>query len=118
MIIKTHPIVVIDLCAALLAHRLKLEAGIHMLGRNGVEVVCFSALDQWTTRHALRMAGIMEMFDYVWHIDALMKMRGDELQDLSSVNILNTPEQLTIKNLCLAGGIPVGRVPPYLRWLV
>jgi len=118
MITKTHPIVVIDLCAALMAHKLKLEAGIILLGKNEVEVACYSALDQWATRRALRLGGIMELFDYVWHMDAMMGMRGDELQDLANTTILNTPEQLTIKNLCLAGGIPVGRVPPYLRWLV
>ena len=118
MIVRHHPIVVIDLCAALLAHRLKLEAGIHMLGRNGVEVACYSALDQWSTRRALRLSGIMELFDYVWHMDAMMGMRADELEQLAEAEILNTPDKLSIKNLCRVADIAPSRVPAHLRWLV
>lgn len=118
--IKAEPtrIVVIDLCAAILAPRLPLEAAIKVMGDLGVETAIYSALDAWTTRRALRMAGIMELFDYVWHMDAMMAMREDELEDLRDVIILNTPEQLSVKSLCNAAGIPASKVPPWLRWLV
>ena len=116
--IQPARIVVIDLCAALLAPKLRLEAAIQVLGQMGVEVAIYSALGAWETRRALRMAGIMELFDYIWHLDAMMAMREDELVDMQNMVILNTPDKLSVKQLCIAAGIPAAKVPAWLRWLV
>ena len=122
MIVEPCRIVVIDLCAAIIAtrnesKRLRFEAALQLLGQHGVEVGIYSALDAWSTRRALRMAGIMEMFDYVWHMDAMMKMRSDELADLRDVKVLNTPDELCVRQMIKAAGIPLDRVPPWMRWL-
>ena len=123
MIAEPCRIVVIDLCAAIIAckdesRKLRFEASLQLLGQQGIEVAIFSALDAWATRRALRMSGIMELFDYVWHMDAMMNMRSDELADLKDVKVLNTPDQLNVKQMCIAAGIPAAKVPPWMRWLV
>ena len=112
------PLVVIDLCAALLAPRLHLQVMLRVLTDNGVEIAIYSALDARTTRDALRLAGMLEWFDHIWHIDAIRQFEKHDLHTLAQLNILNTPGALRVKPLMAAGGVPPERVPAWLRWLV
>ena len=112
------PLVVIDLCAALLAPRLHLQVMLRVLTDNGVEIAIYSALDARTTRNALRLAGMLEWFDHIWHIDAIQQFERHDLQTLSQLRILNTPGMLRVKPLMAAGGVPADKVPAWLRWLV
>ena len=121
--VEASRLVVIDLCAALIcckdeSRKMRLEASLQLLRQQGVEVAIYSALDAWATRRALRMSGITELFDYVWHLDAMMAMRSDELEDLKRCVVLNLPQQLCVKQMCIAAGIPAAKVPPWMRWLV
>ena len=105
--IEPARLVVIDLCAALICckdekKKLRLEASLRLLWQQGIETAIYSALDAWSTRRALRMAGITEWFDYVYHMEAMMQMRQDELEDLKDCRVLNLPEQLCVKQMCIA----------------
>jgi hypothetical protein len=115
---KKPRLVVIDLCAALVAPRLHLQASLKVLEENGVEVALYSALDAWSTRAALRQAFMLEWFDYIWHMDALRAMEPGDLMRISDAGVLHTPKQLTAKKLMAAAGIDPNRVPAYLRWLL
>lgn len=111
------PLVIIDLCAALSAPRMHLQAAIEVLAEQGVEVAIYSALPAWNTRAALRAAGMMEWFDYVWHLDAMGEMDAFEYTLLQVHGVLSTPEQLKMKPLMSTARVPPNRVPAWMRWL-
>ena len=118
LIAELRPIIIIDLCAALMTPRLHLQAALKIVERNGVEVAVYSALGAWHTRAALRTAGMMEWFDYVWHMDAMREMDTQDYAVLAAHGILSTPEQLKLKSLMSAARIPVNKVPPWIKWLI
>lgn len=117
VIAEVTPIVIIDLCAALLTPRLHLQAALQVIERQGVEVAVYSALDAWHTRAALRNAGMLEWFDYIWHMDAMKEMDTLEYAILAGHGVLSTPEQLKMKPLMTAAKVPPSKVPPWMRWL-
>ena len=116
--VPTAPLVIVDLCAALMTPRLHLQASLQVLDTCSVETAVYSALDAWTTRAALRGAGMLEWFDHIWHVEAMTKMDREDYVVIEAVGILGTPADLKVGPLMQAAGIPPAKVPPWLKWLV
>lgn len=114
---EVTPLVIIDLCAALIAPRMHLQAALKVLNQQGIEVAVYSALDAWHTRAALRNAGMMEWFDYVWHMDAMSAMEPFDYALLQAHGVINTPEELKLKPLMTRAKVPPSKVPAWMRWL-
>lgn len=108
--------VLIDLCAALMANRATLLHVIDTLQGCGCEVAVWSALSRPVTRDALREAALLEAFDDVYALDHMMSAKFD-YQQFASAEWISFEQLQSPVTLMRDMGVPEHRLPRWLGWV-
>lgn len=88
---------------------------VEQLQQAGHEVAVWSALDRKVSRDALIAAGVLEIFDDVVHMDAMMRM--DEFAALRDARWITLDQLQRPKALLIGLGIAESRLPLWLGWI-
>ena len=94
-------IVVIDLCALLMAPELKARLYLDQATKDGLELFVYAPLPRETVRGALRRKGYLEYMDGLLYEELLSELTSGELRLLSSNTVLwvRTPEEVEYARL-------------------
>ena len=107
--------ILLDLCTALLASRVTLIHVVGVLQAAGHEVSVWSALDRKCSREALIAAGVLEVFDDVYHMDAMLQM--DDFAALRDAAWISLEQLMKPAQVLRTHGVGEARMPTWLGWL-
>lgn len=98
-------LIIVDLCAVLLAPELKVKLLASQVEKDGIPLACFADLPRDTIRRALKAKQYLQLFDNIIYAERLNTMSSRELRMLAAPSTLwmRTP-----------GDVEYARVLPFL----
>jgi len=108
--------VIIDLCALLLAPPAHAFMLLHQLAQDGHETACWADLPKQHVRHALQERTLLQFFDRLFYSKVIHQLETDELLQLAAPETLwiRFPEECNYDWALLRLGRTSRRISPYI----